>query len=869
MELISQVNKFYFNATLNTQEEVINYLKNKNINCAHSFNDKIIFYINNKISIIKNTFNKSFFFNNINIEDVEKDLYTRITRSNTLSEFANYSFQTLFTGTTINIPINNNFNIFTSTKRINNYFDLVAYDKNSTLTYSNKKLNCLSHSGDLESLIHFIKINYNESYLGYKFVIATIGYHRTPLITFSNQYPLICLVDEDTKTLSMVPCPIDKATVDNASLSAFLLCEIILIDTKPFLRCTVIHPKIMYKIDTGCCTKQVTSLINNIINDTKIVDNIINTVPYNKIIDNKTDIITNNVIQFSDTNKYYFDIKSAKIPFSNGIGDISDIKLPCLFGELEGHPSLLLGNAYSGNIGNLNNSHIIVHLTLDNWNLYSANTAKFQGNCIFIIHIDNITKFNKANLYFMSFIGPRSLVVYENNGNYYYYRGITYTAFDRQEYGTIITDFNTKLNKWLDSPLKWSTINSKTDLNIYYNDELISYDKFLEIPIVIDEHLFDALIQLTIICDNSQLHKISTKLVNYLNDILNTEKELIICDDILESSRKFKEIKNEFNKKYENILKFIHTQLISQKSILSKNHSLERAERKLKIVNNVNVTNSMTKEIFTKEITNNADEVIILNLNYSKFYNILTYIDYYSKTQHGLFIDSNKFIELYYNEFKNCLFLNERCVTLSNDDYECIIEFADSKFKRLIGSKLSLTLPAIATEYDTTLPIPIYHLFSNITNPDNINWKSLANEPIIAHYRIALRKTITEATDIDLDISVDSTLLGASICMLVIDCLENIISDLKNPPSDDGNLLKIIRGLFGFLLTLMASGVNSQLKIWEIFDLNCPLTIPTTFNNYIIYQRIMRIARMAKWITPNIINRYINVTKNFIATCDA
>jgi hypothetical protein len=45
------------------------------------------------------------------------------------------------------------------------------------------------------------------------FVLSVIGYNKVQLRKFNEQHPAVILVNYETKTLSIVPCPLDFATM--------------------------------------------------------------------------------------------------------------------------------------------------------------------------------------------------------------------------------------------------------------------------------------------------------------------------------------------------------------------------------------------------------------------------------------------------------------------------------------------------------------------------------------------------------------------------------------------------------------------------------------------------------------------------------
>jgi hypothetical protein len=137
--------------------------------------------------------------------------------------------------------------------------------------------------------------------------------------------------------------------------------------------------------------------------------------------------------------------------------------------------------------------------------------------------------------------------------------------------------------------------------------------------------------------------------------------------------------------------------------------------------------------------------------------------------------------------------------------------------------------------------------------------------PEFAHFRIILRNTFVKAhSSRDLQIPADSTLLGASICMAVLECIEDLTNGITKPPEEGSTMCQIIRGSFGFLLTIAASGMNSQMKFWELFERNSKCSHPPTINIWRIYQRVMRIGRLAGWVTKGVFEKFKKINALFV-----
>ena len=282
------------------------------------------------------------------------------------------------------------------------------------------------------------------------------------------------------------------------------------------------------------------------------------------------------------------------------------------------------------------------------------------------------------------------------------------------------------------------------------------------------------------------------------------------------------------------------------------------------IKGNVDAVEKMSAiDIFEKSYDDNG--CVIFNMNSISFQELLSKIEVFSTSKSDTdFIDADEFISniIAKNDGSfSCFRPSQRCLQLDSDTLQAIADVTTTRQHELTGSNICIALPGLANECSTCLAIPISQEFMTKNPPD---FKTLANNEKFAHFRIALRKTITDTHSTrNLHIDVGSTLLGASLSMLFLEALEMFTKDMNNKPEEDSNVQMIIRGLLGFTLTTMASGVNGQVKGWDIF--NDETAVPITMESWKIYQRIMLQARLADWITPKVMKNYNKITSDFVS----
>jgi hypothetical protein len=170
-----------------------------------------------------------------------------------------------------------------STKRDGNYFDYVAYivpgkDILHTSTYANRNVAGFKHSGDIGSLLHTITIGPptpNEI----TFVLGAVGFRKVyftcvnltvkvPLRQFSTQLPVVFIVNHETRTIYMVPCPLDKATMGDATLSGLVVGKK---KGNSIRYCVLPAPLTVDDINTGECSKAVSQAVSVAINQAETI----------------------------------------------------------------------------------------------------------------------------------------------------------------------------------------------------------------------------------------------------------------------------------------------------------------------------------------------------------------------------------------------------------------------------------------------------------------------------------------------------------------------------------------------------------------------------------------------------------------------
>ncbi len=231
---LSDLTSWIFDPILQTRGQIEALLAEKSVGTAHPFSDGLVklvlLWTGTEIKEIDiSDVDPQIFISAANLSEIERKVVEYLNMYPQLTPFKDYAVQAVTPGQIIDLPVTNDIMTFVaSDKRNGTYFDFVAYcDDGSTLTYNAKKVGGMIHSGDLampRPLLHTIK-GFNNVTNDAKIVLAAVGYNETFLRNFVNQLPVVFLVDHDAQIIYTVPCPLDQATIGDATLSGLIVAR--------------------------------------------------------------------------------------------------------------------------------------------------------------------------------------------------------------------------------------------------------------------------------------------------------------------------------------------------------------------------------------------------------------------------------------------------------------------------------------------------------------------------------------------------------------------------------------------------------------------------------------------------------------------
>lgn len=855
---------------------------------GHRYLDKLIIY--DGVSFRQRYINMSFrdMVSGIDVSEIESLLHRYSVDSGYIN---NVQLQLL--NEDVNLKLTGDYQVIAITNQINGgYFDLQAFVQGQFLTYENTCVSNMKHSNDIHCsnhlLVHHIDLKTGTNG---EVLFGAVGFRKKLLHTFDEQSPVVVIVDHEDRIGYVVPCPLDRMTLGNATLSMFLKGTLHEQEGEKYCNFSCLQtPIVQENVDTGELPESLMEKITNtnvqVVHDEPDDDEIIpdesNDLP---AIESQS---SNGLYHFYAGNHTGFSEKMRLVNIFPGITSEENPFIPSVFEYLLGLQGMHgLPFQYDGEIitfndirkgkflFEMNNSIPLYHEVMKSF--------KKMGNGLFIIHLtdEEMSNLSSLKMKILDIVGPRAYVVLENQGLYFYYRGISIPGFTPMMLGEQIPDFEARLQEWIDSPQLWDSISLKIDNRAYipdigfvYAQEFLNNKYNLSDLISIDESkiriLEDVLTQFSICCDVKTLEKIISRVLDVIEQCQKKDTET--CEtqmtQIMHSESLDIEAIRELQEKkqpWQRLLQLVK-RTVSLQGVISQKTTVEREKRRLQMMSNVSEALVMRLEDFFEKLESSCitDGIVIASLEPGAFVKILEEITKYNTEHKGETIVSSKFgFNLSKILERNMLKPNPRCPKLDADVFSACADAmmkqgSDYEFSNVPGS---LVLRGIC-HGPMTLPLPMFEQLCGLSNP-YVLWKELANDSMISAWRIKFRSTLTKLRGFD--IKSDCTCLGASISLMLLVLIENYVSSKTSIPDEDSSELRVVRGLLGLLFTIAASGMNSQIKFWEIFS-DGPFTyIPDTMEELDLYKRVLTISSYAGWVSEYTLQRFQKLVGQVLA----
>lgn len=568
---------------------------------------------------------------------------------------------TATTDTIITTPKRGSINIFVLTnKGGGQYFDFSVYIVNQrsnkvigVVTYSIKNHSNVEHSGDVGRLLHHVNIGQvpEDCIL----VFAVVGYRRTPLRSFQSQLPAVFIANEDTRTITMVPCALDQASIGESTLSCLATAIVRGSNISYHILSSQIN---VNNVDTGDMVTVIPSILHAATISKAIFDRpaLPASLEQAQAVEAQPRLTVSSGV-LPDLPKVVFiedgiDIKpipnTEYIHFSTSLifskeklqREPQIVNLPIIFGSAHNVSALALGTCANINVSTTDyvrwlstRQCIEVHVT-SRWLDTVKSSCTMAGNVIFIIHLEESVdektlstleaKINELGRNALIMAGPMSIVLVQTlTGQKYFYRGVRWEGLlDRvPKYCANVTDLfdEESIKKWCDSKkftcYPWSErkVVSLDDKRVYFDKKFINISDIfaifttltIEDMIEKNEDIIDIMTQISILLNPEELQKVVIELQKGLLDKITEEinkrkPKFDVMDVLSDPDPKVKRQIEQFyseKKRLKSQLSIIIDSLgsmTSQRASSSKSQDLKRLVRKSTIQSNVSEVKKMT-----------------------------------------------------------------------------------------------------------------------------------------------------------------------------------------------------------------------------------------------------------------------------------
>ncbi|KAH8592190.1 hypothetical protein B0O99DRAFT_663354 [Bisporella sp. PMI_857] len=239
---MDKVTKVYFDPLLGDRAQIKALLLSLPVGSAHPFNKELLLHTQQGFiqPIDISMHDDDYFSNTVSLADLGEDVLNRMKRFREISEF-NESFTIQQAPSPkFKIPlVNGKIHIFAVSQRTPTYYDLCIGDSgNKTSCYNaTNTFAGIHHSGDINSgnnLLQYLKIRDNLDDTPRTVFVS--GYSYTALSRYRDYNPLVLVADHQTKTLYIVPVPLDAASIGDATIC----CPLVIRKDEGSLICSIL-----------------------------------------------------------------------------------------------------------------------------------------------------------------------------------------------------------------------------------------------------------------------------------------------------------------------------------------------------------------------------------------------------------------------------------------------------------------------------------------------------------------------------------------------------------------------------------------------------------------------------------------------------
>ncbi|KAL4791603.1 hypothetical protein BDV19DRAFT_392948 [Aspergillus venezuelensis] len=904
---MEQVRKTFFNPLATSKSQIRDILQDLPVGSAHPYSPERVLLCRTANGITEidiSSYPDDYFFNAVNLEEMGETLLRRMAGFKShLGVFDDFQIMQA-PAFTFKIPIvSGQITIFAVSERTPTYYDLCFADAsynvccfNATHTFKG-----INHSGDITNGQDFLAhITLDQEKLTDKEICVFIsGYHYTHITRFLGTHPALLVADHVDKMLYTIPVPLDAVTIGDSTICSTTdverMCSGKSLKSPSFPEAiqradfTISAPPRQSKtqglLGAGASDliQEASANLESMNNSTKehavIATHSANLPPF-------LNLESSQIIRFG-TGIEFHEEPSSKAPSSA-------VVLPCIFGsELQGPILLATGTVpskvpYADEIAlrnyysQLKSAVVIVDEKMTDNARNIANA--YRINALFIVQLNPtapptkteevVSLLNAANINAVTALaGPQSLVLGQIGDKYHFYRGLVdqaYLNINSLEFGADVTAVveSVGVESLLDPRIErivtlggtYSVLLPSSGQRVRIQDlERLFEDLSVDQLRCLEKDISAAVTQLQALMNQKDLQALSKALVSKLSlKIDNEVAPLRIC--YINYLKEYNRTDPESVRKKGNMLgklrrttKEIQTALeplisslsniISSQTTLKRTHDLKRLVRQAQTQSNVDAVKSMTFETLAGYLENYAADMGVMLLN----------------------IQTEPYCQLLGNLKANSLDVSPACsldprvLHLEGFDAGIIIEQSQGNHEGPLVSQSGPSHPTLALPYlsqesgtGSMLAWVCWDEFVNLKNPYSVRWMEKCNEAHIAALRIIMRSTLSQAVSSrEYDMQPENPETGRLMSALLMSAMSKLGAMRTSTPVEsteaEDTVTKLMRGLFGNLLTIAGSGVRPLSMVWQLFGINSQNDLPKTDADWIWYETVVALYQYTGW----------------------
>ncbi|KAK3267592.1 hypothetical protein CYMTET_23861 [Cymbomonas tetramitiformis] len=981
---------FHFHPCLRGIEAVRCYLRTQQPGTAHRASAELILKWDGSevIEVDVSGLDPADFLSSVDLDSAQEALAERLDHfQDVLGEIAEYEVEVLCPGQVVRLPYEDGrISCFATTNmQGGSYFDLVVYPVHGgrakaeggqyltvedPATYRNQEIfpqgALVKHSGDVRSLLHHVKCSKPIRALSCEssvYVLAVTGYERKPLHSFEMQLPSVLLVNHKARTIYLVPCPLAKLDVGEATLGALVTLH--LQGDGTLLAYPLARPSNVENVDTGdlsdgtqaamraaateffeCLAHRQAALVlaPPILGDassepleergdsaTRSEECIHSGCPL-MCADKHPVMVATEVGLRVDSWAIKLNMTTAvsaflHVRFGQGLAfgkleeedaEPSDFaRLPVLFGPCTGDVSLACGEASNVNF-TLPEYHAYLELAAllwvklsSTWKQLVARTCTVAANGVFVLvgppaawdegSQSAVEAYvSTANRAGTVLAGPNAIVLVQlPSGRLVFYRGVRWPGFLEEvpKFCTDVTELFSpqRLMAFIASGgmrgLPWPTVVPLANRQVCFCGSMLPLEEFLERLQGMElealssakEDIVDVLTQISVALPPGELQELVGRLQRGLAEKIEARK-----------GEMRKQMRETAELKYRGEAPAAHSEM-QRRGMAALTGELRAVQRKVKeiiaaLAGMVSQRGSSSKDTDLKRLIRKQNisgrTAAVQQMSLSEK------LSFFEEVEEWLMVEVSS-AQLHLNlelvatsRFKEqarvaatghprLAQLHTSCPQLD----ECTLSLLYEQTRSATGHPLSsqshqgLAIPqSLAAPHSSALPLPMLAKFVDLKNPSALLWPDEANEKWVQMYRIQLRATFVDAVaSRTLNIASSSTDLTFFLVHTILEIMEGVASGMAGVPGKDAydnTTCRMQRGLWGLLLTTMASGSLPATTLWQLVMHKTKLEVPPLEELWIA----IRMAQVfpysgwdSRWVVQNTQRLVVRLLRKYLA----